>query len=522
MTIEKNPKQVNDAKTTSTLDHIMVFMSLLFMIVPIICFLWGWTRPLIGVIGSVVLIYLLLSAYRELKDMFLVSITTNPKFWVTSFAIISLWCLISGIGGFSYQTYDFIARNPMFHDLCNETWPLRFSLAEQPVVIQNLFPDAKMCDFVYYFTWWLPVAAIVKIFHLSSLAAEILLLFYATVEVCLLFYCLTNVIKKQSFLVLSAFMLFGGFDFWISWIEGIPSLMTKDFPLPSPDIEWWAPGFSYSSNSTQLFYVFNSSLPMWMLACLLMLLPKHKNRAALGALALAYSPFGTVAFVVIVLADIFRAVGKTWFIRIKEAVSVQNFIIPLLMLVVYGSFYLQVDLKKTPSVNGFIFALYPTRRTFTVYILFLLVEVWVYFIAIGDKARKIRYYWVVLIGLSLIPLNKVGFANDWCLKVSVPLLFLLVVIVLKSYYCETEKRRKYIILCILLMGYFTSGMEIKRNIHGTLNLSEQDSIISVYSSFKYMGSGIEERDAFFGGQYLAPEEDSFWLKYISSIKTTEK
>ena len=65
-------------------------------------------------------------------------------------------------------------------------------------------------------------------------------------------------------------------------------------------------------------------------------------------------------------------------------------------------------------------------------------------------------------------------------------------------------------------------MEIKRNVHGTLNLSEQDSIISVYSSFKYMGSGIEERDAFFGGQYLAPEDDSFWLKYISSIKTTGK
>ena len=300
-------------------------------------------------------------------------------------------------------------------------------------------------------------------------------------------------------------------------------MMTKEFPgFFITDIEWWTSRFSYSANTTQLFYVFNSSLPVWMLACLLLLLPKHKNRAALGSLAFAYSPFGTVAFVVIVLADIFRRAGKAWFTRIKEAISVQNLLIPLLMLVVYGSFYLQVDLQKSSSVDGFIFTIYPERKTFTLYILFLLVEVWVYFIAIGKNARKLRYYWTTLLGLSLIPLMKVGMANDWSLKVSTPLLFLLVVIILESYYREPEKRRRYIILGVLFLGYMTSAMELQRTIYGTLTIHERDYINSFYPSFKYMGSGLDERDTFLAGQYFAPEDDSFWLKYISPINSAEK
>ena len=192
------------------------------------------------------------------------------------------------------------------------------------------------------------------------------------------------------------------------------------------------------------------------------------------------------------------------------------------MLVVYGSFYLQVDLQKSSSVDGFLFSIYPERKTFTLYILFLLAEVWVYFIAIGKNARKLRYYWTTLLGLSLIPLMKVGWANDWALKVSIPLLFLLVVIILESYYRETEKRRRYIILGVLFLGYLTSAMELQRNIYGTLTIEERDCINSFYPSFKYMGSESEERDTMLACQYFAPEDDSFWLKYISPINPAEK
>ena len=66
--IEKSPSRETGAKPALNPDHVLVFISLLFMIVPVICFLWGWTRPYIALIGSVALMYLLRSAYRELKQ----------------------------------------------------------------------------------------------------------------------------------------------------------------------------------------------------------------------------------------------------------------------------------------------------------------------------------------------------------------------------------------------------------------------------------------------------------------------
>lgn len=518
MLLDKSAKWMDDKKAVLNPDQVLVFMALLSVVLPIICFLWGWTKPIIAVGGTVCLVFFSVRAYQSLKAEFTVSITENAKFWWIALASISIWCLFSGIGGFSYQALDFTARNPMFRDLCSQSWPLRYELVEQPELIRNLFPGATTCDLVYYYTWWLPVAGLVKVLHLSHEVADTLLLVYSMLQAFLIFYCLSNIIKKKSYVMLSALILFGGFDFWISVLEGIPSLMTKDFPPPMIplDIEWWASRFSYTSNMAQLLNVFNSSLPMWMLVCLLMLLPGNRSRAALGSLAFAYSPFGTVAMVFIVLADFIGRNDKKWGERIKEIFTPENLIIPLMMLVVFGAFYLRVNLGKT-STDGFIFKVYPEKRTFTLLIIFVLFEVWVYFLAIGKKAREFKFYWITLIGLSLIPLWKVGAANDWSLKVSVPLLFLLMVMVVDSYHRETQKKQRYVILAVLIMGFMTSAMELKRNIHGTLNMSETEYIHSEYSTFRYLGSDNIDMDVFFGGQYLVPESEGFWSRYISAV-----
>lgn len=518
MLLDRSTKRMRDKKAILNPDHVLVFMALLSVVLPVICFLWGWTKPVIAAGGTVCLAFLFIRAYQALKAEFTVSITEDIKFWWIALASIGLWCLFSGIGGFSYQARDFLARNPMFRDLCSQSWPIRYELAEQPELIRNLFPGATTCDLVYYYTWWLPVAGLVKVLRLSHEAADALLLAYTILDVFLIFYCLSNIIKKKSYVMLSALILFGGFDFWVSLLEGIPSLMTKDFPLPliPVDIEWWASRFSYSSNTAQLFNVFNSSLPMWMLVCLLMLLPGNRSRAALGSLAFAYSPFGTVAMVFIVLTDFIGRNDKKWGERIKEIITPENLIVPLMMLVVFAGFYLRVNLGKT-STDGLIFKVYPEKRTFTLLVIFVLVEVWVYFLALGKKAREFRFYWLTLIGLSLIPLWKVGAANDWSLKVSVPLLFLLMIMMVDSYYRETQKKQRYVILAVLIMGFLTSAMELKRNIHGTLNMQEAEYIHSEYSTFQYLGSDDEMMDIFFGGQYLVPESEGFWSRYISAV-----
>jgi hypothetical protein len=489
------------------LDNILIMMSIAFIIFPIIIFLWGWTNPIVSLIGTVILTVTGVYVYKAVVKEFTISIKKNMSFWFISIAIIVLWCLFSGIGKFSYQTPDFKARNTFFHDLCYCSWPVSFDMDKQPEFVRNLLSNVKSANLVYYYAWWLPVAAIVKVLNLNSMGANILLQVYATIEVFLIFYCLLNVLKRYSYIALSAFILFGGYDFWIYFIE--------NFSFPSMGhVEWWAKYFQYSSNTTQLYWVFNSSLPIWLITCILIILPKNKYKAAWGALSFAYSPFATVSMVFIVLSAMFNTKSEKLSNKIKEIFSVINIVTSLFMLIVLGSYYLQVNIEGT-SIDGWIFDVYPEQKLFTVYLLFLMVEVGLYFIVIGFKAHEERFYWVTLIGLILTPFIKIGRYNDWSLKVPLPLLFLLMIIVVRRYYIEDIKIKKYAILTVLFLGYMTSTAELQRNIVGTLTMSEEEYTWHVIDTFGYIDSGEEGTDKIFALQYLAPKKDNFWNRYIS-------
>ena len=489
------------------LDKILIFMSISFIVVPIIIFLWGWTKLFIAILGTIILSILVVGIYGSVKKEFLISIKVNRKFWIISILVISIWCLFSGIGGFSFQTYDFIARNPFFHDLCYSNWPVSFDISRQPELIQNIFENVKVCNLVYYYTWWLPVAGLVKLLNLNYTVANVLLLVYTIIEVFLVYYCLLNIIKRYSYLVLSSLILFGGLDFLIYYIENL------SFPKMG-HIEWWATYFEYSSNTTQLFYVFNSSLPIWLITCLLILIPRDRYKAAWGALAFAYSPFATLSMIFIVLAAFFKTNSERALVKIKGIVSIQNVLTSLLMLIVWGSYYAQVNIDGS-SIDGFIFLVYPEQKLFTVYVVFLLIEVGFYFIVVGSKVCKSGFYWVTLLGLFLIPLFKVGRANDWALKVPIPLLFILMIIVLEGYYLAKDIKKKYAILIVLFLGYMTSMTELQRNISGTLTMSQTDYTYNIIETFGYINTGDEATDRLFSLQYLAPETNNFWNKYIT-------
>jgi len=499
--------KINNIAGAFDLDRMMVKIAVGLIIIPIIVFLWGWTRPSISIFGTILLIILGIYVYKEIVDTFSISLKSNMRFWIISIIIISFWCLFSGIGKFSYQTGDFKARNAFFYDLCYRSWPISFDISKQPEYIQSLFVNVKSANLVYYYTWWLPVALLVKIFNFNSIVANSLLMVYTITEVFIIYYCLLNIIKRYSYLALSTLILFGGFDFWIYCIEhlGLPKM---------EHIEWWATYFSYSSNTTQLYWVFNSSLPIWLIVCLIMMLPKSRCKAALGSLSFAYNPFAAVTMFFIVLADVFGEKCEKISTKVKGIFTVQNTLTAVFMLIVFGSYYLQVNIDET-STDGLIFQVYPEQKLFTIYLFFILIEIGIYFIVIGVEACKDKFYWVTLVGLTLIPLIKVGSWNDWSLKSPVPLLFIIMILVIKRYYMEKVRTNKFIILVVLFLGYMTAAVELQRNISGTLTMSQTEYTWHKVKTFEYITTGEKETDALLALQYLAPKEDNIWSKYIT-------
>lgn len=507
------------------LDRCMVSLAVIYITLPILLFLFGWIKLPIALIVSALIVFLAISTVKNIEIDDAVSITKNARFWMIALAVIAVWTLFSGIGYFSYQTGDFTCRNPMFRDLGAYSWPVTYDLSFQPDIVKELLGSeaAGTALYVYYFTWWLPAAFIAKIayflgasFRKAELISNLALYLWAVLGLFLTFYHLVRYLKKYSYWILSSFILFGGFD--------LLAFLIKEMRFPVNDhIEWWVGGgcsyFQYSANTTQLYWVFNQSIPVWLIVVILLLLRDNKNKAGWASLCAAYSPYATIGMIPIAIDAILHKDGDKLKTRIQNAVSAENILIPASIAVVFGSFY-YLDLKAGVADSGLIFKIYPEHKTVTLYILFIIVEFLIYFCLMGKEARKYRFYAVTLAELLLFPLYRAGMNNDFTMRASIPALFILMVLCLQYIYemedTGEKKKRKGMLTC-LVIGYLTSCTEIQRNVSQTVSLDQQDYLQESVHSFGCIRTESESQIKVIINQYIALEDElraSLFYKYL--------
>ncbi len=134
----------------------------------------------------------------------------------------------------------------------------------------------------------------------------------------------------------------------------------------------------------------------------------------------------------------------------------------------------------------------------------------------GSTARKFKFYWITLFELLTIPLFKAGLWNDFCMRVSIPALFLLMILVLQTYFENQEHLRRRVIQVLLIIGFITSLSEINRNLSGTLNLSEEEYINELVYSFGDMQTDNEDQVWINMNQYMPRDfQNSFFYRYIA-------
>jgi len=342
--------------------------------------------------------------------------------------------------------------------------------------------------------------------------SNICLYLWAVIGLFLIFYCLVRYIKKYSHWILATFILFGGLDFIIYFLEN------HSFPDCS-HLEWWGTVFSYSANTTQLYWVFNQSIPIWLIVVLLLLLISNKKMAGWGALVFAYSPFAIIGMVPITIAALFNLDYTSFKIKIKSAVTIENTIIPIVMLLVFGSFYM-CTIDSARSESGFLFLLVPEFRIFTLYIAFVVIEFLVYFILMGRMAMQYRFYWITLIELLLFPLFKMGLYNDLPMRGSMLALFILMILCLQFLMDENINilaiRKKAVLAC-LLVGFGTSYAEIQRNVKLTLTMNEYEYLKESVYSFGAIQTDDEPKIQIILNQYMSLEETyetTHFYKYL--------
>ena len=402
--------------------------------IPIVLFLFGWVKLILALPLSLMLVaavYLVTKGYNttvnisESRDM-----TISRSGFVFLVALTLVWVFLAGQGGFFFQTDDHQQRNALFRDLINFPWPVHYAQSDTTLV--------------YYITYWLIPAGIGKItlvlFGVDAawLVGNITLFFWTATLVFLTFLLLVSKAKTVTLfhvaLVAIIFILFSGLD-------AVGFHVIRDGQPKPKELEWWTHYYQYSSNTTQLLWVFNQSVPAWLLMLLLMDEKTVQNYAYLGFLIFAYSPFPFIgalpfllAFTISFGARSFKAKNLPLFW--KQLFSFQNIFAVLLIFPVFA-LYFSSNSAMSDGTSNHLIAWYIGQDYSTlpycifVFLLFCLVEFGLYVIIIASHNKKNLWFWVSFLSLCFIAMFRIANRVDFAMRASIPALLVLCVLVIE-------------------------------------------------------------------------------------------
>ncbi|MGN0325423.1 MAG: hypothetical protein ACI4DW_03860 [Lachnospiraceae bacterium] len=349
-----------------------------------------------------------------------------------------------------WQNSDHTVRNALFRALVEYDWPI-------------INADGSRY-LIYYIGFWLPSAAVGKIVGLDM--AYIIQFLWAVMGVVILYYLICLWRKKVDLWPLIVMIFFSGLDYVGAKLlcPDITGLVEEAYHL-----EWWASAFQFSSMTTQLFWVFNQCLPAWIVTMLILLQKKNDSIYFILSFSILTSPFPFVGLIPIALYQSLKDIKQDGVKdTMKGFMSISN-IIGVVVVGIVSVEYLRAN-SSAQVVGQDNFWEY-FASIFGRYCLFILLEVGLYFILLYKYHKKDILYYIILIELLLCPLFRVGHALDFCMRVSVPALFVLMIYVIDA--LEHMKQKKDIFGCvalilILCLGGITSFNEIQRTLRNTL------------------------------------------------------
>lgn len=432
------------------------FLSLSFII-----FCLGFLKYSIGIPASLIISWVYYQIIRNLKNN--ESILFKKKEIIISAIIIVLWVWLSGIGGFAFQNWDHHYRNAVFHDLINYPWPVLYSTFGNPHI-----------GLVYYLGYWLPSALVGKL--LGWQAANGVLFIWTFIGISIVGILLKTKLKISMIPITLMMVLFSGMDILGQGMVTFVDPEKGSFLWsPISHLEWWAQHFQFSSMTTQLFWIYNQAVPTWICIALYFVLPEKKYSIFLWALCLFLTPITALGFLPFIVMDftkdflrklkLFPAQKlsiKELFKRENKSLHNYRFIFDdlfsALVIMIISYAYYSVNSAST----GFLIR--PVDRTlFPVLIIFLLFECLPLILLIFRPNHKNSDWYLVLFILTFCPLFLSGSGIHFCMRISIPALFYLMVMLLES--LPGLKPLSFTMLvAFLLIGAITPVHEINRSI----------------------------------------------------------
>ena len=530
----------------------VIILTYLYLCLPVLIFLIGWCKWYVALSGIIVIGFSFIQCIKTHfadKEGQNVKIALEKKdFFILAAAllIICCWAALSGVGQYVWQNDDHEYRNTIFEILVAHKWPVTGMYEHNGESIQT--------GMVYYLGFWLLPAIIGKRFGMNAgYAAQYI---WAVIGIVIVYLLLCIWKKKIMLWPLILMIFFSGMDMVGTILFSQDSFTF----LGTEHLERWIGSYQFSSMTTQLFWVFNQAIPAWVLCILIFTNEKPKNMIFLWSTIMLTSTFpfaGMLPYIFYYLIpqkSNIKSAEKHGYLAgfVSNLTSMQNLLgggyigivsliyltgnissqkgnlasfssgkliaaaIFVLILLLFSLFCLKLKaahrkkfLYILAACVGIIFCFLAAKRLLLdnrswntdLYRLvrmlgFYFLEAGAMIICLEKFIPEKKLLTLTAVWLFLVPYIVVGSSIDFCMRASIPGLFLLMIWsieVIDKYRKEVYAR---ILIILLLIGSVTSFHEIKRTI--------------INSSNYYTIQSVEESEIMTSDNFSGDTNGMFW------------
>ena len=496
-------------------------LAFIYMALPCLVFLLTFVRLYIALPCAIALIAAVyLAAFRHRNttaDSQAVSLSLKALFGVV--LIMLVWSFLGGQGNLWFQTSDWGVRNAIYRDLITRPWPV-------------IYAD-KGTALSYYIGHWLVPAALSKgIFKVAGLdfawrAGNIILWLWTTLGLTLVALLLFVHFKldssKKRLAALVIFIFFSGMDVVGALLK---DALGQALAPETLHLEWWAYGaLQFSSLTTCLYWVFNQAVVPWIATMCFIEEKDSRNYVLIVSTTLLFGPFPALGLAFLMLIEFvsrliiyvngnslrrqglaFRALA---YVK-AHALSAQN----LLVLFGWSLIAIAYFTSNAAFTNGAHSSVSSDGGpSIKLVVALLILDAGAYLALAWPTYRKKPLFYAICGLLMLCPFVRVGESYDFTMRVSIPAIFILMLMCTNILLADGEsalkrsaKAKMLLILC-LVIGSATPALEIYRGFYHTV--TEQTIFLandSVYS-LDNIGRSIN----FESFDY----QDTFFFKYLA-------
>lgn len=509
-----------------------------YIMLPILIFFGSWLKLYIAIPSVIVILF---GAFTIIKNNWNNKFEVEGKHIIATLivvlALIIVFVYFSGIGGYVAQKRDHNWRNAMFDVLVECKWP---------VLTDVLYEDEHIArnGMVYYIGYWMPAAVFGKVFGLE--AGYFFQFVWAILGVYLTYLSISYYIKKIAVWPFLVFIFFSGLDI-------VGSIIFTNCSLSNwtKQIEWWAYNYQYSSQYTQLSWVFNQAIYGWLIFLFLINQKNTRTLIPIWACGLIESTFPFVGMIpylaFIVIRNAISDYKKNK--KIKEVIcnmlTVSNVVVGGVIGII-SFIYMKNNFASHTVYDSFSglevveggaqvtqvaakVAIYSICESlidlFSDVLVFLLIEVGIYMFLIGKENLKKPLFWITVGTLMICPFISVGGSADFVMRASIPALLMLLIMVIQSLMSNAQSKLK-VKTCILILVLVIGAVTPLHELVGTINDTaiayekygeiEKKSVGGIVRTYTGNFSGATEGSFFF--TYLAKEVDEVDLYDVNGKK----